>query len=77
MWQAAVKGQADVVAITSYNEWGEGTQIEQAVAADGYFDYEAEGGPDAYMHATKKHATTFREAKRAREERTDHDTRDL
>ena len=30
MWRAAVAAQADLVTITSYNEWGEGTQIEPA-----------------------------------------------
>jgi hypothetical protein len=31
MWQAAIAAGADRVTITSYNEWGEGTQIEPAV----------------------------------------------
>ena len=31
MWSAAVGAGAPVVSITSYNEWGEGTQIEPAV----------------------------------------------
>ena len=31
MWQAALSTQAQWVSITSYNEWGEGTQIEGAV----------------------------------------------
>jgi glycoprotein endo-alpha-1,2-mannosidase len=30
MWRAAVRARADVVTITSYNEWHEGTQIEPA-----------------------------------------------
>ena len=30
MWRAAVKARADLVTITSYNEWHEGTQIEPA-----------------------------------------------
>ena len=32
MWAAAVASQPAVVAITSYNEWGEGTQIEAAAS---------------------------------------------
>ncbi|MSY60596.1 MAG: alpha-mannosidase [Actinobacteria bacterium] len=30
MWQAAIAAGADRITITSYNEWGEGTQIEPA-----------------------------------------------
>jgi glycoprotein endo-alpha-1,2-mannosidase len=33
MWKAALKAAADVVTITSYNEWQEGTQIEPAAPA--------------------------------------------
>ena len=32
MWRGAVRAAADVVTITSYNEWHEGTQIEPASA---------------------------------------------
>ena len=31
MWQAAIRSGADLVTITSYNEWHEGTQIEPAL----------------------------------------------
>lgn len=30
LWSKAIASQADVVSITTYNEWGEGTQIEPA-----------------------------------------------
>ena len=30
MWQAAIDSGASIIAVTSYNEWGEGTQIEPA-----------------------------------------------
>ena len=30
MWRAAIAAHADVVTITSFNEWHEGTQIEPA-----------------------------------------------
>lgn len=30
MWRGAVRAEADIVTITSYNEWHEGTQIEAA-----------------------------------------------
>ena len=42
MWRGAVKARADVVTITSYNEWHEGTQIEPARA--GRRGYEGYGG---------------------------------
>lgn len=68
MWKRAIADGADMVSITSYNEWGEGTQIEPAVARredsfPKYEDYENEGGPDAYMEMTRAHAREFRESK--------------
>jgi glycoprotein endo-alpha-1,2-mannosidase len=45
MWQAAVKASPDLVTITSYNEWHEGTQIEPAREADGgYLSYDGAWG---------------------------------
>ena len=38
MWSAAVAASPDVVTITSYNEWHEGTQIEAARAAGGPYE---------------------------------------
>ena len=35
MWAAAIAARPDWVTITSYNEWGEGTQIEPARAYAG------------------------------------------
>ena len=35
LWTAALAAHPDIVTITSYNEWGEGTQIEPARAAAG------------------------------------------
>ena len=50
MWQAAVRAAPDVVTITSYNEWHEGTQIEPArdVGA-GYLSYDGAWG----LHGTQ------------------------
>jgi glycoprotein endo-alpha-1,2-mannosidase len=31
MWEAAIDALPDAVSVTSFNEWGEGTQIEPAV----------------------------------------------
>ncbi len=52
MWRAALAAQADVVTITSYNEWNEGTQIEPAsnLPRRGYATYVGTYGvrnPDA------------------------------
>ena len=44
MWQGAIRSRADVVTITSYNEWHEGTQIEPARAVPGYEGYEGAWG---------------------------------
>jgi hypothetical protein len=40
MWTSALRSGADLVTITSYNEWLEGTQIEPARRTRGYFSYE-------------------------------------
>ncbi len=41
MWRAALAARADLVTITSYNEWNEGTQIEPAATSPrrGYLTY--------------------------------------
>ena len=44
LWTAAVAAQPDLVTITSYNEWGEGTQIEPAAARRGYRRYDGAWG---------------------------------
>ncbi len=54
------------VSLTSYNEWGEGTQLEPAQPwtdpeTQQRFE-EYEGGPHHFMQLTKKLATMFKEA---------------
>ena len=45
MWQSAIRASPDVVTITSYNEWHEGTQIEPARRAFGsYLSYDGAWG---------------------------------
>jgi glycoprotein endo-alpha-1,2-mannosidase len=39
MWRAALAADADIVTITSYNEWSEGTQIEPAGRGGRYQSY--------------------------------------
>jgi len=44
MWRAATRAGADLVTITSYNEWGEGTQIEPAGHGGRYESYDGAYG---------------------------------
>ena len=44
LWAAAIAAQPDVITITSYNEWGEGTQIEPAAPKAGYRAYDGAWG---------------------------------
>ena len=54
----------EYVSITSFNEWHEGTQIEESIAKTSdngfkYSDFENEGGSDAYMKMTHELANNF------------------
>ena len=49
----AINSGADVISITSYNEWHEGTQIEPAVQKLKYLDY-LPNPPEFYLHKTKE-----------------------
>src|SRR5437764_529914 len=45
MWRSALAASADLVTITSYNEWSEGTQIEPASSREnGYETYDGSYG---------------------------------
>jgi len=44
LWRAALRAHPDVVTITSFNEWGEGTQIEPAAVRKGYSSYNGAWG---------------------------------
>jgi glycoprotein endo-alpha-1,2-mannosidase len=66
MWRSAVRAEADLVTITSYNEWQEGTQIEPAqiqVERPGYEGAWGKHGPSArraYLDATARWVLRFR-----------------
>ena len=58
MWKTALRASPDVVTVTSYNEWQEGTQIEPARAQVGRPGYDGAWGrvgaaaQRAYLGAT-------------------------
>jgi glycoprotein endo-alpha-1,2-mannosidase len=59
MWRSAIRAQADMVTITSYTEWHEGTQIEPSVEAgfrymsyDGAWGLVGVGAQRAYIDRT-------------------------
>ena len=58
MWRSALRAKADLVTITSFNEWHEGTQIEPAKPVAGYASYAGAYGPtgvaarNAYLERT-------------------------
>ena len=72
MWAAAVNLSVPVLAVTSYNEWGEGTQIEPArpfrtdrdALLKGYNEKSDGGKPDKgdlrYVNATRRWMKTWR-----------------
>lgn len=66
MWAAAIRADADVVTITSYNEWQEGTQIEPArpqvdrPGYDGAWDRHGVAAQRAYLDATARWAARYR-----------------
>ena len=67
MWRSAVRARADIVTITSYNEWHEGTQIEPARGGvPGYRSYEGAWGAvgraaeRAYLDRTARWAARYR-----------------
>ncbi|KAJ3598485.1 hypothetical protein NHX12_001995 [Muraenolepis orangiensis] len=64
--QAALNARPDIVAITSFNEWHEGTQIERAAprktVTRQYLDY-LPHGPDHYLELTRRWAEQFNKEK--------------
>jgi len=72
MWKMAIQAGADLVTITSYNEWHEGTQIEPAsispkrrgayryLSYDGAWGLHGVAAEDAYLTRTAYWADVFR-----------------
>lgn len=61
-WRSAISAGAEIVTITSFNEWHEGTQIEPAIPKStqsfSYMDYEPES-PYFYLNLTKSWVHEF------------------
>ncbi|MFO7571809.1 MAG: hypothetical protein R6W48_04315 [Gaiellaceae bacterium] len=70
MWSSAIAAGADVVTVTSYNEWQEGTQIEPArpqvgrPAYDGAWGRFGANAQRAYLDATAHWAARYHASKR-------------
>ena len=65
-FRAAQGCKAPIISITSFNEWGEGTQIERAIPKQTskfqYLDYNPQK-PDYYLAITRKWALKLRKSK--------------
>ena len=60
MWEMTLRAGADIVSVTSFNEWGEGTQIEPAAVANNSSSYIGYGeDPNMYLDLTKLWADRF------------------
>jgi glycoprotein endo-alpha-1,2-mannosidase len=66
MWKTALKANPDLVTVTSYNEWQEGTQIEPARVATGKPSYEGAWGMHGVTAQRSYLAATARWAERLR-----------
>ena len=66
LWAAALGASPDVITITSFNEWGEATQIEPAAGHRGYWSYDGAwgmtGAPASYAYLTRTLYWTARAA---------------
>jgi hypothetical protein len=66
MWRAAVRARPDLVTVTSYNEWQEGTQIEPArtqverASYDGAWGRRGAAAQTAYLDATARWVSRLR-----------------
>jgi hypothetical protein len=61
MWRAAVRARPEIVTVTSYNEWHEGTQIEPARGAyEGAYGMVGAPAEHAYLDRTAYWAACYR-----------------
>jgi hypothetical protein len=69
MWRTAIRAHPDLITITSYNEWHEGTQIEPARTEPAPLEYGSYDGAyglyglaaqDAYLRRTAFWTSVFR-----------------
>jgi hypothetical protein len=66
LWKTAIRARPDLVTITSYNEWQEGTQIESARPQVGRSSYDGAWGKTgvaaqrSYLAATAKWIAAYR-----------------
>lgn len=58
MFEKAIASKPNMISISTFNEWGEGTQIEPAVDKVGYLDY-GEAGSYKYIDITKQYVNEF------------------
>lgn len=67
IFDAAIAAKPPIISITSFNEWGEGTQIEKAVPMEyggfKYSDYLPQG-PDYYLLLTRKWVHKYKKLSR-------------
>jgi glycoprotein endo-alpha-1,2-mannosidase len=70
MFKAAIAVKPEIITITSYNEWHEGTQIEPAapkmIEGFTYLDY-SPLSPTAYLDMTAELVRSFERAKSGRQ----------
>jgi len=66
MWKTAIKSKPDLVTVTSYNEWQEGTQIEPARLAVGKSSYDGAWGKRGAAAQVSYLAATLRWSARLR-----------
>lgn len=76
MWQLAINSNPTIISVTSWNEWGEGTQIEPAMSKNKtkiYLDFVArgselkeyeeypDGNPNFFIEQTRHFSDKYRE----------------